>query len=30
VSKAELDKGCEILDQALREGLDELAKKGRV
>jgi 2,2-dialkylglycine decarboxylase (pyruvate) len=28
VSKTELDKGCEILDQALREGLDELAKNG--
>ncbi len=26
VSKAELDKGCEILDRALRDGLDELAK----
>jgi 2,2-dialkylglycine decarboxylase (pyruvate) len=28
VSKEEIDKGCEILDQALREGLDELAKNG--
>jgi 2,2-dialkylglycine decarboxylase (pyruvate) len=29
VSKDELDKGVEILDQALRDGLDELAKNGR-
>ncbi len=25
ISKQEIDKGTEILDQALREGLDELA-----
>ena len=29
VSKAELDKGVEILDQALRESLDELARTGQ-
>ena len=28
ISKAELDRGCEILDRALRESLDALAKKG--
>lgn len=30
VSTDEIDKGCEILDQALREGLDEISKNGSV
>ena len=28
VTKAELDRGCEILDRALRDGLDEVARSG--
>ncbi len=30
IARAELDRGVEILDRALRDGLDELAKKGGV
>ena len=30
ISREELDRGVEILDRALRDGLDELAKKGGV
>ena len=30
IAREELDRGVEILDRALRDGLDELAKKGGV